>query len=283
METTFCVGIDPAPSSKGSAIVEYLAGESPAKIRLRRNVSHPELRADLCRWKSEHPSVLIAWDAPLTGPQDPEANEAGGSGVHSRADFTMRDIEKEIRDEIPDEVEGISVVGYAGCPHWTITRNLLGLPRVGPFDREWDALPYSLLWARPEFWSGHYVLEVHPAVALWAWLKDSDTKITDWRYKRGSRQSQREISGQLLAGLECYWQKLSLYPFVAAIRENRAELIESNDLLDALVAAALAALFIPDSARVDLRGNRSRGAMLLPVASTPLIGQKRHELTSNNL
>lgn len=265
MGSVLCVGIDPAPSFKGSAVVEYLVGDSRSHLRLRRNVHHPELRADLERWKQEYPSVLLAWDAPLTGPQDPESDEAGGALGHRRSDFTIRQIEKEIRKVIPTAAEGISVIGYSGCPHWTITRNLLGLPRVGPFDQGWDTLPYSLLCSPATSWPGHYVLEVHPALALWAWLKDSALNIMDWRYKAGSRRSQRLILDQILSGLVSCWDKTSLLPFVEVIKERRKELLHSNDLLDALVAAALATLFIQNPDSVELQGSKARGAMLLPI------------------
>ena len=73
-------------------------------------------------------NVLIAWDAPLTGPPDPD-------NWTNDQDLTTRQIERFFRVAGPYRAPiGISVRPYCGCSHWTVSRRLLGLPRVGRYD-----------------------------------------------------------------------------------------------------------------------------------------------------
>src|SRR5580693_6217162 len=93
---------------------------------------------------SKQQNVLIAWDAPLTGPSDPD------KPFTKKQDLSIRVIERFFRRAEnkkhglnPDK--GISTLSYCGCSHWTISRALLGLPRVGPYDAKLDHLPFKLL------------------------------------------------------------------------------------------------------------------------------------------
>ena len=166
------ISIDPAPSKTstvcdGATFCEKTAGA---------------LRAML---DDVGPDTLICWDAPLTGPRDPD--RAGAA----EKDFSQRRIDSFFARggtgfKAP---KGISVLPYSGCPHWAITRSLLGLPRTGPYDRDYADLPFRLLPAevspgdsRPS------VVEIHPAVAAWLWCKDERDAPTDedkdgWLYK----------------------------------------------------------------------------------------------------
>jgi hypothetical protein len=151
------VGLDPAPSA-------WTYGFSGEPFRKRPC----ELRSYLMSLQTENTSILLCWDAPLTGPVDPDSSE------WSAGDNSQRLIERFFsRQEWGFKApKGISILGYAGCPHWSITRNLLGLPRVGRWDKSWDELPFELTSDdSAPIQPGHYVVEVHPALALWLWCE----------------------------------------------------------------------------------------------------------------
>lgn len=138
------------------------------------------LRGYLGRIRGRGPKALVCWDAPLTGPRNPD--DAGVPG-----DFTQRLIESFFRDgktglKTPD---GVSVRGYGGCPHWTITRSLLGLPRLGPYDVGYAGLPFDLLPSARSTGDGRpSVVEIHPGVAAWLWCRDERERDAPWAYKK---------------------------------------------------------------------------------------------------
>ena len=227
------LSIDPAPGKK-STIFDG---------RQFRNCKPEELRNYLGRIQ---PGTLICWDAPLTGPRDPE--HAGKHG-----DFTQRPIDSffvrgATRFKAP---KGISVLPYGGCPHWTITRSLLGLPRVGPYDRGYDELPFRLL---PQAGDSRdlrpAVVEIHPAVAIWLWCRNPER--ADWRYKK---------SDALRAELLDMICERTGFPFDDDLRKR---MIHDDDNLDAAVGYILGKLYIAESGRVVILGTRETGAMLLP-------------------
>lgn len=114
------IAIDPAPGKESTVFegTEYL------------QLSAQELREYVDQLADAKESVLVCWDAPLTGPFDP------ASAGSYRFDFTKRPIERffSLNETGFKTPKGISVLGYGACPHWTISRALLGLPRVGPYD-----------------------------------------------------------------------------------------------------------------------------------------------------
>lgn len=173
------LGVDPA-SSRGATVFD---GTRFHRLRSGEIAGHV-LRS---------PNTLVCWDAPLTGPPN-EASQC------FEGDLCTRVIEKyvgggEVRwtdDEghlVPRSQswrpkstsaeappKGISVRGFAGLSHWTITRRVLGLPRVGPYDAPLEALPARLLVGAsasppPPDPERPSVVEVHPAVGLWLWLR----------------------------------------------------------------------------------------------------------------
>jgi hypothetical protein len=175
------LGVDRAPSFGGHV---FDGCHRPARIT--------QLAVELRELRNTRAS-LPCWDAPLTGPPDP-TEPSDQEGV-----FTKRLIEKFFdRQQWGFKVpKGISVQGYAGCQHWTISLHLLGLPRVGPWDTEWSALPFTLLTDGPPASLGHYVVEVHPALALWLWCGfGKDSWSGPWTYKKNN---------EVLKGL---WRKL---------------------------------------------------------------------------
>jgi hypothetical protein len=98
------IGIDVAPA-KGGHICED--DSPPQKMK----------PCDMHRYLQELPSdVLIAWDAPLTGPPNPEA-------WTDRQDLTTRQIETFFGRGGPlPTPSGISVRFYCRCTHWTISQ-----------------------------------------------------------------------------------------------------------------------------------------------------------------
>ena len=204
------------------------------------------------------PPVLLCWDAPLTGPR---SVEEAGSGDR---DFSQRRLEsffrrKETGFKTP---KGISVLPYAGCPHWTISRSVLGLPRVGPWDADFDRLPFHLLPGNPREASGVVVsqlthscaVEIHPAVAAWLWCKDAaQLRGKGWEYKGSGEdetlidQMWEVILGRCDDGLQSTLRK----PEIA-------------DEFDAAVGYILGVKWLRGDEDVVLLGDRETGAMLLP-------------------
>jgi len=270
MKTPLFVGIDPAPSGKkkrGSAIVILKADED---LKIIESESHDELRKKLKGWKNEE-SVLLAWDAPLTGAADPESDSAGARTNEAETDFTIREIERVFSKKgwKPTRGNGISVQGYAACQHWALSRNLLGLPRVGPYDKKPEELPFNLLVKKPDHWRGQNVVEVHPALAMWLWLRDENPQL-DFRYKTKTDKDftadkQQIVHAELLKRLIETWKAMGVPSNMLPSDSNRRKFEESHDLLDALVGAILAYLWVTRVDDVKLLGDQRKGTFLLPT------------------
>jgi len=227
------IGLDPAPAKGGTIFDGAFQHLRPRELG--------EYLEDL----SNRKDVLICWDAPLTGPQD--ASQPG----QSLRDFTQRPIETFFsrQDYGFKTPSGISVRGYAGCPHWTISKAYLGLPRIGPWDRPDTELPYHLLTTR-EFRdsgaSGPFVVEVHPAVAIWRWCVNQLPSDANWLYKK-SMDTQKTITDLIM----------SICPVNVPRPSN-------DDELDALVAWMLGTSWVRGNDGVELLGNGRSGSFLLP-------------------
>jgi len=229
------VAIDPAPKKRSTVF----DGEF-------RELSSGEI-APVLRELAGAPPVLLCWDSPLTGPGDP--------GVAGRrpSDFSQRAIESFFSRESTGfkTPAGISVRPYSGCPHWAISRSVLGLPRVGPWDADEADLPFWLLTdGPPPAHEGAYVVEVHPAVAAWLWCKEDRSAGCSWDYKRdaGVQQEMWEIIrplGNLPTGIAP----------------------ANDDQFDALVAFILGTRWISRDGSVELIGSRLAGAMLSPAVA----------------
>lgn len=228
-------------------------------IEFDESVSHPNLRTKLKEWGKKS-AVLLAWDAPLTGPTDPKSDNAGDWESELESDFTQRRIEQVFSRGDWKPPSGVSVQGYAGCQHWALTRNLLGLPRVGPYDSE--DIPFKLLTKRPTEWKGKHVVEVHPALAMWLWTRERIPN-TYYGYKSKKEKTDHDsIRRNILRGLIQEWRLLEA-PTVAEESEEWGRLIRSSDLLDAYIAAVLAFLWVKGSSAVEILGDQSKGAILL--------------------
>lgn len=239
------VGVDPAPRL-GAHVFDDGA--------CNRKLCTPKLVKEMEDYQSER-AVLVCWDAPLTGPADAE-HATGAPG-----EFTKRPIERFFTRKEWEEwrtPSGISVQGYAGCQHWAISRHVLGLPRVGHWDAHESELPFELLTEGRAPSNGHYVVEVHPALALWLWCKD-DEGSRAWKYKkdRGVR--------------EALWDRVC-----AQIRESALDLHEimrgkhppkDHDELDSRIAWVLGKLWIQGTGQVEILGDGKLGSFLLPVSA----------------
>ena len=220
--------------------------------------------------------MLLAWDAPLTGPYD-----LLNPGMNDHPfDFTTRPIERAFSSKKTKPPKGISVQGYAGCQHWTVTRSLLGLPRVGPFDAEGTPpLPFMLIDKFPaKDCPPRMVVEVHPALAIWLWVaedlgaQDIRNPGIDLRYKKS-----RKVRAEVIERLVSRWHAIGLAS-VAEVAANSDYLVESDDALDAYVSGVLAALLASRNPEASIFGNKKLGMFLLPANK-----QIQAELTQENL
>jgi hypothetical protein len=233
------IGIDPAPV-KGLHVFDG---------------QHKHVEIDQSRSYIEgigkQENVLVCWDAPLTGP--PMSVVAGGKPWGST--FSQRSIERFFSRSCAGfkTPKGISVRGYSGCPHWALSRSLLGLPRVGPFDYPVDSLPLELINTEKPPSAGRCVVEVHPAIALWLWSREEWGKGSEinWDYKK-SPDLMNEI-----------WKVLREVPHVSTLLSGLIK-PDSDDKLDAIVAYLLGQLWLDECGAVVLLGDADKGSFLLP-------------------
>jgi hypothetical protein len=182
---------------------------------------------------------------PLTACTDPD-------GQLIESDLTQRIIEAFFSTGKYKTPKGVSVLSYSGCPHWTISRRMLGLPRIGPHDSK-IGLPFTLIVRDDDApTAGRNVVEVHPALALWLWFRDARLQ-SSWRYKEET--GTREEIWNLLRGR-----------FDSVLPENlrfAGGTAPDDDELDAVSAWLLARCW-PSRQNVALLGDNETGALLLP-------------------
>ena len=245
MPKTRVISVDPAPR-KPSAVFdgEDYCQKSPSELR--------EYLRDLIDQQGGIP--LLCWDAPLTGPTD--ITKAG----LRPGDFTIRRIEQFFRSEKIGfkSPKGISVLGYGACPHWSITRSLLGLPRIGKFDVPESRLPFRLLTqlnhtgvTRPS------VVEIHPAVAAWLWCR-RQREGKSWVYKGKGKKEPASAHRQVRVEMWDIIRKKTKFT-------RRLPCPETGDKFDAAVGYILGTLLTQgQSDAVMILGNERDGAWLLP-------------------
>ncbi|MFO0825320.1 MAG: DUF429 domain-containing protein [Gemmataceae bacterium] len=195
------------------------------------------------------PEVLVAWDSPLTGPLDPDGV------LRRKQDLTQRLIESFFRSKNPPD--GISVQGYCGCSHWTLSQRVLGLPRVGPYSTSYDGLPFRLVCDREQLATSDdtraSVVEVHPAVAIWMWYQAAKMKTTRLRYKNlDAKSGKRRV--------KAHWKVIRDHVYGATELPDPEG---DDDRLDCLVGWLLARNWIAGN-DVILLGNKQTGSFLVP-------------------
>ncbi len=245
MRTMRIFGIDPAPGKKTTIFDEEEGLQGIDAVKMSDH---------LIEIQRKNANVLLCWDAPLTGVTDPTrpGNRHG--------DYTMRHIEKFFRSKSYDWKAPVSVQPYAQCQHWTISRALLGLPRVGLYDKPADDLLFRLCANDMPPKSGHNVVEVHPALAIWIWLllskvKDANKIVVAYKSKKNFAARQK-IMTQIARFSGHLGEVLKSCP--------GNEIAANDDALDAFVAYSLGWLWIHDPEKVMLLGNAGTGAFLLP-------------------
>jgi len=216
MQNIKVIGIDPAPSKKNTIF--------DGKEFYQKDCN--ELKKYLEEIKFEKGNVLICWDAPLS------FDEESGK-------FYIRKIESFFaRQKLP---KGISVLGYARCPHWAISQYLLGYPKISNFEKDFNP-PFELIFDKENIRKS--VTEVHPAVAIWLLLKDKkEWKNEKWEYKKDNTILEK-VKNTLTIGDE--------------IKSN----IKTDDYLDAYIAWKLGRDWI--DGKGDILGDNSTGSFLLP-------------------
>ena len=240
------ISIDPAPSKTSTVCDGKACCEKTAA----------QLRALL---RGVGSNTLICWDAPLTGPRDPD--QAG----EACRDFSQRFIDSFFSRGATGfkTPKGISVLPYSGCPHWAISRSLLGLPRTGPYDAHYEELPFHLLPGedRKED-SRPSVVETHPAVAAWLWCRGlegfpggTEERPAPWLYKKDPGLRTR------------MWRVIRRKTREVACPDPRKG---DDDDFDAAVGYLLGVLYLRDRdkskscRKVILLGDRELGSFLVP-------------------
>ena len=210
------IGIDPAPSKKnvifdGEKFKEY-------EIDNLKNFIQNFVNKD----------ILVCWDAPLA------------FNVNIK-DFYYRPIEKFFKYHNKDSLpKGISMMSIAGCPHWLMSQYVVGYPAVNCENNE-----ISLIIKKEDLQANKLkIVEVHPALAIWIWLKDEN--IEEWKYKK-----EKQIFEKILRILK---------------DKNIVNLDlpkHNDDYLDAYIAWKLGDMLINEPESVMLLGDES-GCILLP-------------------
>jgi hypothetical protein len=213
--------------------------------------------------------VLICWDSPLSVNIEQE-------NFHEKS-FTTRKIESFLGKKLPD---GITVSGYTGVSHWAISQFMLGYPHVGGQMGEVNKsnVPYSLIEDEQDKPSmGHFLVEVHPAVAMYHWLKKKHSKKkTCWAYKKSFKNREERQNAKKVISRIVLWQKMAALfsdPNISTDEVTRSLTKHGNGKLrksisdgrlDAAVAWLLGKVWLVDEKKVKLLGNSTTGSMLLP-------------------
>jgi len=243
------LGIDPAPA-KQSVIFDG---------KQFQHFTPKELKEYIDRFTMQEESLFVAWDAPLSAALDAD-------------DFslTIRRIERFFNRNgrsakemlIP---EGISTLGFASCPHWSISQYIFGYPAIDPNYHK--GMKFELVMDNEYSFkkrAGHFITEIHPALSMWILLKESieDVLFMDsWKYKGDSSKSTKKRSHLIVEHL-----------FALAITQEYIDTstitIISDDELDAFVCWLLGRAFVESDKRVRIYGDSKRGSFLLPYDKT---------------
>lgn len=194
------IGIDPAPGKGGVAFdgerfFNFIGGEVIPEIgggKLRGGEGLTLFVKFWLEWsRREGVPLLICWDAPL-------GRFWGGEKFPP---LTQRRIESFFRRKegikgfLP---EGLSTAPFSTLSHWTISQLAVGYPQFfKPAQEEFQLIGenWREVW---EGWrgggavEGAWVVETHPAVAIWIWLLERGVKKGRFRYKKGGKGEEEE-------------------------------------------------------------------------------------------
>ena len=152
-----------------------------------------------------------------------------------------------------------------------MTKHFLGLPVIGPWDTPIEELPFTLISNNEVPTNkGSYVVEVHPAVAIWLWCSHfSTSEITNWEYKKSDSDFQQIWT--------CLSEIIMSYRLFQGYDLTPADFnLKSDDELDALISWLLGKLFIDGNQNVSLLGSKESGSFLLPEIPTMRIAWKKY-------
>lgn len=259
------VGVDPASSQRKGSCSMYCDGNNFFSCK-------PERLKRLLKKDSLIDSILVCWDSPLLlySEQDNVADLT----------FTKRKLEVFLsgKDCPGDENErvnrhnklktplGINTQGFAAVQHWAISQYLLKYPDVASKEQGISSKPFKLITSeafKPKK-PGKFLVEVHPAIAIWWWLEDNPSAKGDnfngYRYKKNRHNV---IDTEPNEMYKCV--KRAIGDSMDEIGSDLPDenLITTDGHLDAAVAYILGELWTK-SEQVKLVGDRLSGAMLLP-------------------
>jgi hypothetical protein len=279
------VGIDPAPVNDSyvfdpdgvlnwpqKRVRACREGADPRVIRAKPNQLIAAIK-DLGTRGDE--KVLVCWDAPLTGFVWPGANFFPEKALYTRK------IEKYFQGQgLP---RGINTLGYAAAAHWTISQVALGYPRMQEQNKFSSEPPVRLITnasgKTANMMCSPHLVEVHPAVAMYSWLKDetftganntpySGAEVS-WKYKPKSKAEANKP--YRVTPDDCYIKLLEKFPHLLKSLELTAPLNVApkqykDGPLDAIVAWLLGAIWLKEAEEVKLMGDHHTGAWLVPEA-----------------
>ncbi len=277
---TLVIGVDPASGKKSWVFaprIQHRGSEwvpvSPGEVGTDGAYSVEELRG-LVRAASNE-GWLVCWDAPLSGPHHDQSNHLLAPWSLAKSARTTRRVEevgfwRELSRALdiknPLDQEGVSIRGFSQLSHWVISRELLGLPRVGPYDASVECLPLRPLYSDDvSERAGGGVVEVHPALAAYLWLRG-----VDWHPYKGKGMTVGKASDAVHRMWEILANAVGLDPELVA-RPFLGTPGQHSDGFDARVAWMLGRQWLlPEDPivgtprQVRFVGNERAGGFLLP-------------------
>jgi len=206
--------------------------------------------------------TLIAWDAPIS--------------FDSAVNFYTRPIEQGdsplrcwLTDRVTDgsiEQGAVNICAFAGCSHWSITCDCLGMPYGQP--------PQNLriLGLPEQAWqvnetNTNFVIEVHPAVSMAIWWVEENIEGAFPRYKGNAPQPQEHLTGPQRDHLsqQRIWEALVR----ARIADGDTPVPENDNQLDAWVAWKMGVDFL--SGNACWVGTPHSGGFVLPAAANEML------------
>ena len=252
------LGIDPAPS-KESVVFDgqefHLYKAKNLKIYIESLIDNSDF-------------LLIGWDAPLTA-----------AIYDDKINLYFRKIEKFFNSKLLDIPNGISTLGYAACPHWTISQYIFGLPILNPYLQNSSITQINSENELNQ--KGNYIVETHPALSIWILLKDklkdkAEFKNNVWRYKgnKGKKENKERLSIFIEKIFDLEIVKNTIGDKNAENIKNEIKKSDSqmDDKLDAFICWLNVKLLYEDKFNIKrnknpnmkIYGDKNSGSFLLP-------------------